>query len=254
MFPGLTAPSRSGRRSPRYQGGWVTAALGIASAILGRKDKKEAEQRADVDRSRELALEERNVKIAEAQDARAGTLFEHYTDTFLPREQGMVDEAFDRVISPARAEARATKDVRSAFDTQRGSTTRRLRSLGVDPTSGSYVGVDRASSLAEAEAEAGQRTAAREGVRDKNFARQMDVLQLGRGLPGTAGNLSAVASGTLSDASRVASARAAGSDAMAGEAGFNYGQAITEAAASVEDLIKARKERKTNNTNTAIYV
>jgi hypothetical protein len=238
---------KTGNLKTRHsQGGWIGLVIAAASAIFGRKDKKKADSQASDDRQRELDLEERGVVLAERQDERAAELYGHYRDTYMPREEALVSEAFDRPISPAAAERRSLGDVRQAFQNQREIQTRNKRRLGVDPGSGASLSLDAGLGLEEARVEAGSRTRAREGVRDLNFGRQATVL--GYGSPTAATPYAAGAQSGVNAAAGLAGARASDSARNAYEAAGNYGAALGEL---VDSGLEAWRKRRENQQEAA---
>lgn len=86
----------------------------------------------------------------------------------------------DQLIADARdfnTEARqgelvgqAVADVRGAFDTQRGMTSRQLARMGVNPNSGKFLATQNSMSIAEAAAAAGGANTARERGRMEGYA------------------------------------------------------------------------------------
>lgn len=225
----------------KYQGGWLSTlidvGLKVGGAILGHKASKKASGQASEDRARELALEERRVELAETQDERSGQLFDQYQEQYAPREEQLLDEVFDRPISPADAEARATTDVRSSLETARQMGDRNLRRSGVNPNSGTYVGLERLRNLTGAKIEAGARTRAREGVRDQNFGRQTAIVGLGRNLPVSAAGFASQAQQGVGGAAQMAGLRSAGSQAQAYDAGAGYGQALGDVAGTLGGIV-----------------
>jgi hypothetical protein len=243
----MFAPSRSGfvQRPGYRQGGWINFAISAATALLGRKDKKATENQANADRARELALEERGLALAERQDERARTVFDHYRDTYMPLEKRLASEAFDRPVSPAAAERRSLADVRQAFTNQRAMTDRARRRLGVNAASGATASFDAGLGVEEARIEAGARTGAREGVRDLNFARQSSVL--GYASPTAATPYASAAAAGVADASLAAARRSSRSDSFAHEAAANYGARVTDV---VDTGLDAWRRRRTRSGGT----
>jgi hypothetical protein len=215
------------------------------SADKAGKQSKEAQDRL-------AAVEEGRLALAQQQEERASTLFDRYMEQYAPREEALLSEAFDRQISPAQAEARATTDVRSSLETARQMGDRNLRRYGVNPNSGTYVGLDRMRELGGAKIEAGARTRAREGVRDKNFARQAAVVGLGRNLPVSAAGFAAQAGAGYAGSASLAAARAGRAEDLAYTAGSNYGQALGDAvgtiAGGIEDWWKNRNPPEEEST------
>lgn len=220
--------ARSGfPRNPRkYQGGWLDLVVAGVSALLGRDAAEDAREDARAANAVEAEIRRGELELARKQDARAAELFEHYRENFMPREAALVSEAFDRPISPARAESRAATDVRGALENMRQMQGRNLRRLGVNPASGTALALDQQSRLEEAKIEAGARTRAREGVRDLNFARQASAVQLGRGLPATSAGFSGQALSSFGGQATLAAMRSRDAEASAYEAGSNYGAAL----------------------------
>lgn len=230
-----------GPRNYHRQGGWINFAIQAGLALFGASQSKKAGKAAGKDRARELELQDRQLQISESQEARAAELYGDYRRVYQPREEALVSEAFDRQISPGRAEAMATKDVRSSLSNARSMSTRRLRRLGVNPASGRYRGIERQTSLDEAAIEAGARTSARDRTRGENFERQSSVLQMGRGLPATAGALSGSASAGVGRVASLAGARARSSEGLAYDTGVGTGRALGEAIDAGVELWKNRK-------------
>lgn len=233
--------SSGGFRFPQRQGGWIQLAIAGISALLARKDKKDADRQAEADRARELSIEEGQLDLAKKADARSDALFNHYRDVYMPRESEFVADAFGNEISPARAEARATGDVRSALSTARDARDRRMRALGVDPGSGTALALDGQIGLEEARIEAGARTGAREATRDKNFARKATAL--GYANPSGAAGYAGEAMSATSAAGALAARRSSSSAEYAGQAAANYGASIGDLMDSGLAAWKNRKRR-----------
>lgn len=237
--------SRSGypQNPHKTQGGWINFAIMAVSALAGAAAKKKAAKQASAAESDETRLRDRELALAEKQDARAEQLYRDYREIYQPREKALVEEAFGDELSPARAEARATTDVRDALDTARGITTRDLQRRGVDPMSGNALALDRENTLDAARMEAGARTRAREGTRDKNFARQLDTLSLGRNLPAQASSMTSQAQSGMGHVVNLAAARSRYSQGLAYDAASDFGASIAELGAEAYDLYKGRKSK-----------
>lgn len=237
--------SRSGfpQNPHKMQGGWINLAISAAAALFGAKSKSKASKQSNNDRARELALQEKGLALSEKQDARSQQLFDEYKNTYMPRERALVEEAFGNELSPARAEARATTDVRDALGNARAISDREMARRGVDPTSGNAVALERATALGGAKMEAGLRTRAREGTRDKNFARQLDALSVGRGLPAVSSGMAGQAMQGVSNVTDLAAARSRYSDRLAFDAASDFGASIAELGAEAYDLYKGRQTK-----------
>ncbi|MRX32799.1 tail fiber domain-containing protein [Aminobacter sp. MDW-2] len=110
---------------------------------------------------------------------------ERYDTKFKPIEDQFIQEATNYASPEKQAEAAATAkaDVQSAAADSRETARREATSMGVNPNSGRFAGVERAGELATTAASAGAQNNARQMVRDKGLALKADVVNLGRGLP-----------------------------------------------------------------------
>ncbi len=130
----------------------------------------------------------------------AGEQWDRYKSTYAPLEDKMVADA-QKYETPENF-ARAAGDASSTVSEQFGKARDRLtRTPGLDPSSGAYqssvVGLD----LAQAATDATQQNAARQGVKDRGYARKLDALSLGKGLPAQAtGGFNAAAGNSLDQA------------------------------------------------------
>lgn len=110
---------------------------------------------------------------------------ERYETDFRPLEDEFLQEAKD-YASPERQDAAAAEakaDVQTAASGARAAAQRDAASMGINPNSGRYAGIDRASEMGTALATAGAQNTARNAVRDKGLALKADAVNLGRGLP-----------------------------------------------------------------------
>ncbi len=111
-----------------------------------------------------------------------------YEKTFKPVEDAFVREASaygsQERQDAAAAEARA--DVQSAATSARQSAQREAASMGINPASGRFQGINRSAELGTALATAGAENQARTAQRDKGLALKADVANMGRGLPAQA--------------------------------------------------------------------
>lgn len=110
---------------------------------------------------------------------------ERYMDTVVPMEQAFFKEA-QEYDSYGRQQARAQEaaaDVQSSMAAQRQASQRSAAAMGIDPRSGRYAGIDRASEIATGLATAGAQNTARNQVRAQGLALRGDAINIGRGLP-----------------------------------------------------------------------
>lgn len=139
--------------------------LGLAREVLGAQ--------TDIMRENQtLAVEDRN----------------RYRSNFGALEDQVAQEAKD-YASPDRVErevGKATADVISAYDKVKASTLRQQTSFGIDPTSGAAMGNLRIMDINQAKDLAGAATKARSQVEDMGWAKKLDAVSIGKGLPAQA--------------------------------------------------------------------
>lgn len=111
-----------------------------------------------------------------------------YKDTFQPLEDEFIETAknYDSPEKQAEAAAQAQADVQKASSTQGQIVERNMASMGLNPASGRFAGVTRASATDTALASAGAANNARQIVRDKGLALKADAVNMGKGLPAQA--------------------------------------------------------------------
>ena len=160
---------------------------------------------------------------------------QRYMDTVVPMEQAFFKEA-QEYDSAGRQEARAAEaaaDVQSAAAAQRGAAQRSAAAMGIDPRSGRYAGIDRASELTTALGTAGARNNARNQVRAQGLALRGDAINIGRGLPSQ--SLGAASLGLSAGGQAMGSAVTANNVAMGNtqlmQSGYNAASAGHGAAA-----------------------
>ena len=151
---------------------------------------------------------EQQLGVAEDQAKWARSDRDRYETVFKPIEDEFINEAKNYATEErqAQAAAEAKGDVQAAAAGARDANQRNAASMGINPTSGRYAGIDRATELGTAMAEAGASNTARQTVRDKGLALKADVANMGRGLP-----------------SQSAQAQALGLNASSGAVGLNQG-------------------------------
>lgn len=178
--------------------GWVSAgisAVGVVGGLVaGNKAAKNAAKATDS----QIALQQQQQDIANEQ-------WSTYKDTYQPLEKAMVADA--QSSDNAAAYARAANDAQATTMQQIGLAQARLsRTPGFDPSSAAAQAASTDLALRGAALSANGQNAARDGVRDKAWARKMDALGLGKGLVTGASNGLAQASST---AGAIASAQQA---------------------------------------------
>lgn len=133
-----------------------------------------------------------------------------YNNTFKPLEDQFINKAqnWDSAERQQQQASEAKADVLNNASQQRQATERNMASMGVDPTSGRYAGVERAGENATALAAAGAENNARNTVRNQALSLQADAVNMGKGL-------------AVNPASSLGLSTSAGSAAMQTTAGNN---------------------------------
>jgi len=115
----------------------------------------------------------------------AAEQWDKYNEIYDPLERQVVKEAqqYDTPEQYAREAGDASATVASQF----GKARERLaRAPGLDPSSGAFQAGMTGLELSQAATDATQQNAARNKVRDTAYARRVDALSLGKGLPANA--------------------------------------------------------------------
>ncbi len=120
--------------------------------------------------------------------ARSDDQWDRYNTLFKPIEDRMVSDAanYDTPEAQAKAAAEAKADVMSNASQAQQQNQRQMASMGIDPRSGRFAGVDRGSDLSTALASAGAQNGAREQVKATGMALREGVANFGRGATSTA--------------------------------------------------------------------
>jgi hypothetical protein len=126
----------------------------------------------------QMAAQDENMANAREDRARYQGVFQPLQDKFIQQAneygtQGKQDEM--------AAEAQA--DVQRGAAQQQQINQRSMASMGINPNSGRYQGIDRTQATMTGLASAGAANTARQGVRDKAMALQADAINMGSGLP-----------------------------------------------------------------------
>lgn len=126
---------------------------------------------------------------------------------------------------------RARQDVAQQFDQRGLQLQRQLASFGVDPTSGRFASQMNSNNVMQAASEAQAMNQARQAAKQLGWAKRMDAVSLGRGLPGSQATsvgqaLQAGQAGLSGQSSISGMYQNAGSQFMSGlgQAGSSFGQ------------------------------
>jgi hypothetical protein len=129
-----------------------------------------------------------NQQIAAQQQQmqQAQDYYQYQQDTYRPLEQSIVRDAqnFNTEAYREQVASQAAADAGRAFGIAQQQNQRAMASMGVNPNSGRFAGMNAATGLQQAAMRANAQTAARNQAEQMGYARQLDAAGLGRGLAG----------------------------------------------------------------------
>lgn len=145
-----------------------------------------------------------------------------YNDTFKPLEDQFIDKAqnWDSAERQGKLAAEAKADVLNNASQQRQSAERNMASMGVNPTSGRFAGVERSGENSTALAAAGAENTSRNQVRNQALSLQADAVNMGKGLavnPASSLGLSTSAGSAAMQTTSGNNAQAAGLNSIMGQ-------------------------------------
>lgn len=150
-----------------------------------------------------------NEQMAQARD-----YYNYQRDTYRPLERGIVADAqrFNTEAYRNQLAGQAAADAGRAFGISQQQNQRAMASMGANPNSGRFAGMQNATGLQQAAMRANAMTGARNQAQQMGYARKLDAAGLGRGLAGA----SAAAYGGASQAGSMAgqNAQSAGQNYM----------------------------------------
>lgn len=164
----------------------------LENAELGKEWLSFAREQFDIANERQAELDELTKRIGQQQVEMSDRQMQwsaedrqRYRDQFQPLEERFVEEAstWDSQERQAERAAEAKADVLQNAAAQRAASQRQAASMGVNPASGRFQGLDRAGELQTALAAAGAQNQARDQVRKEGMAMRADAVNIGRGLP-----------------------------------------------------------------------
>ena len=148
------------------------------------------------------------------QMAQARDYYNYQKDTYRPLERGIVADAqrFNTEAYQNQVAGQAAADAGRAFGIGQQQNQRAMASMGANPNSGRFAGMQNATGLQQAAVRANAMTGARNQAQQMGYARKLDAAGLGRGLAGA----SAAAYGGASNAGSMAggNAQSAGQNYM----------------------------------------
>lgn len=201
----------------------------LKNAQLGEDWLKFAEKQFDISNERQVGQDALANQVTQQQlDASKqaqGWATEdrtRYDEVFKPLQDQFIDEAknWDSTERQSTRAAEAKADVQNNAALARQSTERNMASMGIDPTSGRYAGVNRAADQATALSAAGAENNARNTVRKEGVAMRADAVNMGNGLavnPATSLGLSSNAGSAAYGTTASNNAQAAGNSSIMGQ-------------------------------------
>lgn len=144
--------------------------------------------------------------------------YDYMKSTFRPIEQGLVQRAneFNTDAYREQLASQAAAAAGRAFGTTQAAGMRAAASMGVNPNSGRFAGIQAQGQLGLAAQRAGAMTGARQQAEALGYARQVEAAGLGRNLSGA--SLGAYSAATGAGSAGLNSAMAPGSQLMQGMA------------------------------------
>ena len=169
----------------------------------------QAQSQAQSDAS--VALQKQQLTTSQSNQALADAYQKRMTDVFYPMQDKIVQEANDyNTAGNFESQAGlAVGDVNAAADVTNKNTAMQMRSYGINPTSGAYQGQQNANGVMHSASAAAAATKARTAAEQLGWAKQMDAISLGQGLPGNQATSTQIATNQGN------SSQAAGNNSMA---------------------------------------
>jgi len=155
-------------------------------ARLGREQLAESRRQYDLNKGvidPIIALQKQQMEETNWQGR---DYYDYNVNTFRPVEQGLVRDAdeFSTRDAQERYARLALADMERAQAMERAQSERAMASMGINPNSGRFAGLNRAQEISNAAMRAGTMANARERADQLGWAKRMDVTGMARGLPG----------------------------------------------------------------------
>lgn len=146
----------------------IAAVAGLAYSAYSnnKKNKSEAKMGAIADQQAQIGADQ----------------YSDYQRLYAPREQQMLNDAFDKRRTPAAEAARAAAAATNAGDTAAAIGLRNARKQGINPSSPAYADIQRETQAGRQGLIASAKTIGRRDADEINFNRQNALLADGKGL------------------------------------------------------------------------
>lgn len=120
------------------------------------------------------------------QMTQARDYYNYQRDTYRPLEQQLAADAarFNTEAYREQLASQAAADAGRAFGIAQQQNARAMASMGANPNSGRFAGMQNAATLQQAATRAAAQTGARTQAEQMGYARRLDATGLGRGLAG----------------------------------------------------------------------
>ena len=241
-----------GKSSPPPPDYTPLAAASAESARVAKEigDDQLAFAREQYERSAPIMerIADQQMAAQDEQMAQARDYYNYQQDTFRPVERGLVADA-QRFNTDAYANdlaSKASADAGLAFGQVQSQNQRAMASMGANPNSGRFAGMQQATGLSLAANRASAMTNARTQADQMGYARRLDAVGMGRGLAGA----SSAAYGGANQAGSMAggNAQSAGQNYMGnmGAAGNTYNAGYGTSMSGLGSILNSQSEMYIN--------
>jgi len=216
-------------------------------ARLGREQLNFARQQYNETAPLLEGIAQQQMAAQDQQMNQAQDYYDYLQTTYRPLERSIVQDAedFDTAAYRERLARQAAADSGLAFRRAQQANERSMASMGVNPASGRFAGMQNATGLSQAASRASVMTSARERADQMGYARKLDAAGLGRNLPGAS---------TAAYGGATAAGSAAGQSAQS--AGQNYMGNMAVGASTIQGGLNTQVQGLSNvlNAQTSAYV
>lgn len=153
---------------------------------LGREQLDFARQQYERSAPILEGIARQQMSAQDEQMAQARDYYNYQKDTYRPLERSIVQDAerFNTEAYRNDLASQAAADAGQAFGISQQQNQRAMASMGVNPNSGRFAGMQNATGLQQAAVRANAMTGTRAQAQQMGYARKLDAAGLGRGLAG----------------------------------------------------------------------
>ena len=164
----------------------ATAESAQIMADLGRDQLAETKRQYDITQPIMSGIANKQLDIMKQTADQGADYYDYMKETYRPVEKSLVDDVnnYNTEANRERMASEAATDVAQADKVQRDVSAREMARMGVNPNSGKYQALDKSRGLRVAGMRAGAMTNARNRAKELGYAKKLDVIGVGRGLPG----------------------------------------------------------------------